>query len=224
MQLLPRCCCQRLTCFKHVCVAFTWLCSRAASQAADDALVLRSHLYVSSCTVRLPVRTQQAPSMSHHGSSHISGLQPIVQAAAVHEVVQSLERRLADSLASHKEVSKQLQQERESTQELSQQAADKAARLAHMEGVSCRMTPARWQMISMLRVWEPDSGSRSAREDSHTKPAAWPVPPLHVFTMIFMVRIVQVDDGAPFGSHIPPASLHSAAWRLASRATAVPAC
>ena len=59
-----------------------------------------------------------------------------MQAAAVHQVVQTLEQRLADSLASHEEVSRQLQQERESKQELSQQAADKAARLAHMEGTS----------------------------------------------------------------------------------------
>ena len=56
------------------------------------------------------------------------------QAAAVLEVVEDLERQLAESRAQHKEAARQLQAQQESTEELSQQAADRAARLAHMEG------------------------------------------------------------------------------------------
>ena len=48
--------------------------------------------------------------------------------------VKGLEQQLAESHAQHRELARQLQAQQESTEELSQQAADRAARLAHMEG------------------------------------------------------------------------------------------
>ena len=99
---------------------------------------MQAHLWASPWIALLPGIPTETP---HLTSSHlISTDQPALphdqrmQAAAVLDTVKDLERQLAESRAQHRELARQLQAQQESTEELLQQAADRAARLAHMEG------------------------------------------------------------------------------------------
>ena len=82
--------------------------------------------------------------------------------------MQELEAQAEDGRQAVAEATRQLQQERDSTEELTQQAAERASRLARIEGASCHLArPVLSSVEADVPVARTAAGACNSRLQSH---------------------------------------------------------